>query len=82
MKTPESTGDAAGGSLPRMVGHRGPVVKVGDMIEVGCELTSGEVWWGKQTKVIGLMPPDGQPLYRPKWAKVDKVADLWRMPNR
>lgn len=53
-----------------------PVVVRGDKIQIGTELTSGEIWWGSIQTVLRVY--DGRPMYRPKWAKVDKLATHWR----
>lgn len=55
-----------------------PSLNVRDRFQVGTELTSGDIMWGSIQTVLRLY--DGRPMYRPKWAKVDKIATHWRKP--
>lgn len=59
----------------------GPPLKVGDKFQVGTLLASGETFWGSIQTVLRLRQ-DGTPYYRPKHAKVDKVPDVWRLPDK
>ena len=54
-------------------------IKPGDRFQNGVELTTGEIMWGTIQTVKRLMP-DGRPMYRAKWGKVDKIAEHWRTP--
>ena len=49
----------------------------GDLFQVGTLLEDGTTFWGRIQTVRGISS-DGRPVYRPKWAKVDKCPDLWR----
>lgn len=52
-----------------------PPVKAGDMIRTLCRIVGGGGWLCGPYKVIYLS--GGHPAYRPKHAKVDKVASDW-----
>jgi len=67
------------GCRKRTARSQHPVVGPGDRIQIGTKLVSGEVWWGSVQTVLRFY--DGRPMYRPKWAKVDKIATHWRRPN-
>lgn len=54
-------------------------IKAGEKFQVGTMLTSGNILWGT-TQTAKRIRDDGKPIYRAKWGKVDKIADLWRQP--
>lgn len=62
-----------------LAGHRtsNPLVKAGDTIQIGTRLTTGEIFWGSKQIVIRVSF-NGTPIYRPRYAKVDKCPDFWR----
>lgn len=57
-----------------------PPVKRGDKIRTFCHIEGGGGWWcGPYT--VAYLSGD-QPAYRPKWSKVEKVAQTWAFaPN-
>lgn len=50
----------------------------GDKIQIGTRLKGGGVFWGSIQTVIRLSSGN-VPVYRPKFAKVEKYASLWRL---
>lgn len=55
-----------------------PPVMAGDKIQIGTRLKGGGVFWGSIQTVIRLSSGN-VPVYRPKFAKVEKYASLWRL---
>lgn len=54
-----------------------PPVNRGDRIQIGTELTDDSIMWGTIQTVLRVNRT-GQPIFHPKWAKVEKIADHWR----
>ena len=52
----------------------GDVIQTGYMIQ-GCD----EIQWGSH-QIVDWVSSDGTPVYRPREAKVDKYAAIWRFP--
>jgi len=53
--------------------------KEGDIIQIGVPLLNGPLYWGSH-QIIRRIASDGTPIYRPREAKVDKYASVWRFP--
>lgn len=62
-------------------GKRNPVVSVGDKIQVGTRLTDHSIMWGS-IQTVKRVAFNGTPMYRPRFAKVDKCPDFWRHPSK
>jgi hypothetical protein len=53
---------------------------VGDIFENGVMIQDGTILWGT-TQVVKRLSNEGNPIYRAKWGKVDKIAEYWRTPE-
>lgn len=53
--------------------------KEGDIIQIGVPLLNAPLFWGTH-QIVREILSDGTPVYRPREAKVDKCAVIWRFP--
>lgn len=56
------------------------VVQIGDKIQIGTMLTTGEMFWGS-IQTVKWIGSDGSLYFRARHGKVDKVAHNWRLPQ-
>jgi hypothetical protein len=56
-----------------------PKLNKGDKFQVGTNMVGGYIMWGT-IQTAQRIDPDGSPVYRPKWGKVDKKPHCWRKP--
>ena len=57
-----------------------PAVNVGDMIEVGYRHRDSE-YWHHRAYVVREVDANGTPYVRYRFGKVNKPAQLWRIPK-
>jgi hypothetical protein len=53
--------------------------KEGDIIQIGIPLLNAPLYWSTH-QVVRRISNDGIPIYRPRDAKVNKYAEIWRFP--
>ena len=56
-----------------------PQLSIGDKFQNGVLLQDGEIFWGS-IQVVKRLSSEGNPIYRARFGKIDKIAEHWRFP--
>jgi hypothetical protein len=56
-----------------------PQLTIGDKIQRGTPIQDGSIFWGS-IQIVKKFSSEGFPMYRARYGKVDKIAEIWRIP--
>jgi hypothetical protein len=58
---------------------KNPQLRIGDKFQNGVMIQGGEILWGS-IQTVKRLSSEGNPIFRAKWGKINKIAEYWRLP--